>query len=202
VSAELERRLRESLRAYADVVDAPDDDALPTRPAAARPVLRRWRGAVLSAAAAAAVVTGALVIVDLRDTGSDTTAQSSVAAPEGTRTAAPESASGSPSDQALSVPDAAAAQGFGLPASPETGVAYPVDLYTHCGVLGIDIGGVWFAADPSLVEAGGNPPPGWGNPTQRGTVTMSTATEAVFADDAGHEVRLRADESARPPLCQ
>ena len=52
------------------------------------------------------------------------------------------------------------------------------------------------------MEEGGHPPPGWGNPVDPGTVTLLTATEAVFRDEAGHEVRLRADESARPPLCQ
>ena len=82
------------------------------------------------------------------------------------------------------------------------GVPYPVDLYTHCGVFGIDIGGIWFAADPPLVEGAGNPPPGWGNPYQPGTLTLLTADEAVFGDDAGHEVRLRADEPARPAPCE
>jgi hypothetical protein len=69
-------------------------------------------------------------------------------------------------------------------------------------VRGLDINGVWFAADPPLVEEGGHPPAGWGNPDQPGTLTMLSGTEAVFRDDAGHEVRLRADESARPPLCE
>ena len=40
--------------------------------------------------------------------------------------------------------------------------------------------------------------PGWGNPYQPGTVTLLTADEAVFADDAGHEVRLRADDGGPP----
>ena len=47
------------------------------------------------------------------------------------------------------------------------GVVYRVDLYTHCGVLGIDIGGVWFAADPPLVEGAGNPPPSDAAPSAR-----------------------------------
>jgi hypothetical protein len=82
------------------------------------------------------------------------------------------------------------------------GVAYPLDLLTHCGVLGADIGGVWFAAEPPLVEGAANPPPDWGNPYQRGTVTLLSADAAEFGDDAGHRVRLRAaDESARPAPC-
>jgi hypothetical protein len=123
-----------------------------------------------------------------------------VSGPGDTRAEAPESASGTASGQALSGTDASAADGVGLPPSPEPGVAYAVDLYTHCGVRGLDINGVWFAADPPLV-VDHSPPPGWGNPDQRGTVTLLTDTEAVFHDDAGHEVRLIADEAARPPLC-
>jgi hypothetical protein len=82
------------------------------------------------------------------------------------------------------------------------GDTYPVDLYTHCGVLGLDIGGVWFAADPPLVEGAAGPPPGWGDPEQPGTVSILTTDRAVFRDDLGHEVRLRADDGARPPLCE
>jgi hypothetical protein len=202
VSDDLEQRLREALHAYADRVDVPDDGTLPARPAAGRPFLRRWQGAVLAAAAAAAVVTGSLVVLDVRDPGSESAtgvaAGSSVSAQEDTRAEAP--ASATPSGQALSG-DAAATAGVALPPSPEPGVAYAVYLYTHCGVRGIDINGVWFAADPPLVEEGSRPPPDWDNPEQRGTVTLLSRDEAVFRDDAGHEVRLRADESARPPLC-
>jgi hypothetical protein len=83
------------------------------------------------------------------------------------------------------------------------GVAYPFDLLTHCGVVGADIGGVWFAADPPLLDGPGNPPPGWGNPYQRGTLTLLNAGEALFADGAGHQVRLRAaDAAARPAPCE
>ncbi|MFL6095245.1 MAG: hypothetical protein ACJ71Y_07330 [Blastococcus sp.] len=203
MSDELEQRLRDSLRAYADRVDAPDDGSLPAPRATPLPVVRRWRGAILVAAAAAAVVTGTLVVLDVRDPGSPSATGSAAVSGQGdTRAEASESASGTPSDQALSGTDASAADGVVLPPSPEPGIVYTVELYTHCGVRGIDIGGLWFAADPPLVEEGSRPPPDWGNPDQRGTVTLLTATEAVFRDDVGHEVRLRADESARPPLCE
>jgi len=203
VADDLERRLRDTLRAYAETVEAPEEETLPARPQSPRAGVRCWRGAVLAAAAAAAVVTGWLVVVNARDTNSDTAAGpaagSSVAEQEDTHAEAP--ASTTPSGQALAA-DAAAPVGGALPASPQAGVAYSVDLLTHCGVRGLDIGGVWFAADPALVEEGGHPPDGWGDPSQPGTVTMLSATEAVFTDDLGHEVRLRADESARPPLCE
>ena len=201
MSDDLERRLREALHAYADRVDAPADESLPARPAAPRRVVRRWRGAVLAAAAAAAVVIGSLVVVNVRAGDSPSAAGTAVSGSGQMPAESPQSDSATAADQALSG-EAASADGVSLPPSPEPGVAYAVYLYTHCGVRGLDIGGVWFAADPPLVEEGGHPPAGWGNPFQPGTVTMLSATEAVFADDAGHVVRLRADESARPPLCE
>jgi hypothetical protein len=150
---------------------------------------------VLAAAAAAAVVTGSVWL----GTGdrSDPVDATATGAEQADAAAEP------PVDDTRAAAEAGAgAAELGLPAAPEVGVAYPVDLYTHCGVLGLDIGGVWFAADPPLVEGAASPPAGWGNPVQPGTVTMTSADEAVFADDAGHVVALEAaDESARPAPC-
>jgi hypothetical protein len=185
VSDDLERRLRDSLRAYAELVDAPDS-AVPSARATPKAPLRRWRGAVLAAAAAAVVVTGSVWFVDVK--GADNSA-SSAASDMAATAGGPQSDTG------------AAAEAKSASASLEVGVAYPFDLYTHCGVRGADLGGVWFAVGPPLVEGAGNPPSGWGNPYQHGTVTLLTADRAVFRDDAGHEVVLRADGSARPEPC-
>jgi hypothetical protein len=205
---ELERRLRDALRAYADRVEPPDDDSLRATTAPPRPALRRWRGAILAVAAAAAVVTGSLWAVSERGGDSRSSAAgsagSAVSAPDDTRRGAPESGGvpgATSSSGGLSADSAVPAEGFSLPSPLQVGVAYPVDLLTHCGIRGLDLDGVWFAAEPPLVE-GGNPPPGWNNPDQRGTVTLLTHDQAVFRDDAGHEVQLQAAESARPPLCQ
>ncbi len=197
MSDDLERRLRDSLRAYAELVDEPDAGAPPVRAAttSSRGV-RRWRGALLAAAAAAAVVSGSVWFVSDHDTVSATGSVASDAQASADRAESDTGAAmAAPSDGALSAAEAPGA-------TPQVGVAYPVDLLTHCGVVGIDIGGVWFAADPPLVEAGGNPPAGWGNPYQPGTVTLQSSEQATFTDDAGHLVRLRADESARPSLCE
>lgn len=61
-----------------------------------------------------------------------------------------------------------------------------VDLYTHCGIRLLQIGGTWFERVGGLLGADGNPPPGWGNPTQRGQVTFKDKT-AVLTDDRGHK---------------
>ena len=169
---DVEARLRAALRAHADLVEEPTDDAVPAGPAPGR---RRW-GAVLLAAATAAVVGGSVWLATDRPGEADRT------------TAA-----------ASDVPAAASDDGSAA-AAASLAPGVPFDLYTHCGVLGADLDGSWFAADPPLVEEFG-PPEGWGNPYQPGTLTRLSPSEAVFTDAAGHEVRLRADESARPPAC-
>ena len=203
MSDELEQRLRDSLRAHADLVDDPESSDLPAPSTSRTPTrrgLRRWQTAVLSAAATAAVVTWSFWVVT-SDESSDETAAGAVVGAAESGTALP----GEPreGDSAAAAQDAAGSGSvLSVPASPDVGVAYAVDLYTHCGVLGIDISGVWFAADPPLVTSPAGPPAGWGDPDQPGTVTLLTAGRAVFRDDAGHEVRLRADDAARPPLCE
>ncbi len=192
---DVEARLRASLKAYAEVVG----EAPARRPAADRPArssTRRWRAPALVAAAVAAVTGGVLLVSGPLSSSDPVAAPASVPADGGVEAATdrPESGGGS----------AAAAGPAGVltvPPDPEAGDAYPFDLYTHCGIVGADVGGRWFAADPPLAEGSG-PPVGWGDPYQRGTLILQGADEAVFRDDAGHELRLRAaPDSERPPPC-
>jgi hypothetical protein len=183
VTEDVEARLRAALHAHADLVQEPADGAgAPPAPGRSR-AARRWGSAVLAAAAAAAVVGGAVWLGAGGTAGSDRAASPS-----------PDSTSTMPADGPSAVASAAG------PSALDAG--RPFDLYTHCGVLGADVGGVWFAAEPPLTDGAGNPPAGWANPEQPGTLTMVSPTEAVFRDDAGHEVRLRADDAARPALCE
>jgi hypothetical protein len=196
VSAELEGRIKASLSAYADLVEEPEDVALPVR-RSSRTATRRWRAPLLVAAAVASAVTVAVSVWPAGGPAGDTAAS---VADSGGGAGSAESAAGAAEDQrgesqdgtAMSAPEDAAVA---------IGVPVPFDLYTHCGVLGADIGGVWFAADPPLVKGPANPPPDRDNPYQAGTLTLLSEDEAVFTDDAGHEVRLRADEGSRPPPC-
>jgi hypothetical protein len=181
VTEDVEARLRAALRAHADLVEEPADDAAPPAPGRSR-AARRWGSSVLAAAATAAVIGGAVWLGAGGPAGAD-------------RTASP------PSDDApASVPASGPVASAAGPSAMDAG--RPFDLYTHCGVLGADVDGVWFVAEPPLTDGAGNPPAGWGNPEQAGTLTMVSPTEAVFRDDVGHEVRLRADDAARPPLCE
>lgn len=73
----------------------------------------------------------------------------------------------------------------------------PFELLTHCGIDEALVGGTYFEARTPLSDGSGNPPDGWGNPTQHGTMTLTSGSEAVFTDDAGHEVHFRARPTAK-----
>ncbi|MET3922930.1 hypothetical protein [Arthrobacter sp. UYEF20] len=76
-----------------------------------------------------------------------------------------------------------------VPTSPTptaaSGVAFA--LYTHCGIYEARVQETFFVADHPLDDGQGNPPAGWGNPYQSGTITVA-GPSAVFHDDTGHTV--------------
>ena len=75
--------------------------------------------------------------------------------------------------------------------------ARPYQLYTHCGIDEARIGNRYFEAVRPLNDGQGNPPAGWGNPYQRGSMTLVSASEALFRDSAGHRVLFRLRPGAR-----
>jgi hypothetical protein len=83
----------------------------------------------------------------------------------------------------VTAPAAAAAAAAGSP--------QPYRLYTHCGIDEARLGHRYFEAVHPLSDGQGNPPAGWGNPYQPGTMTLLSPAEAVFRDRAGHQVRFR-----------
>jgi len=83
------------------------------------------------------------------------------------------------------------------PAARPVAKQVPYELYTHCGVDEARIGSQYYAAVHPLSDGSGNPPAGWGNPYQAGTMTLVSATEAVFTDSAGHRVVFKARPGAR-----
>jgi hypothetical protein len=110
----------------------------------------------------------------------------------------------------LAACDSGAAAPAGKPADPSrpaavtVGSARPYQLYTHCGIDEARIGGRYFEAVHPLSDGQGNPPAGWGNPSQQGTMTLLSPTKAVFRDDAGHQVlfRLRRGATSFKHLCE
>ena len=83
------------------------------------------------------------------------------------------------------------------PVAATEGPARPYQLYTHCGVDEARIGNRYFEAVHPLSDGQSNPPAGWGNPYQRGTMTLLSSTEALFRDSAGHRVLFRLRPGAR-----
>lgn len=75
-------------------------------------------------------------------------------------------------------------------AGAEVGVRYPYRLYTHCGVLGAYFDGRWWRARPPLSDGSGNPPEGWGNPFEDGTLTLLEGDVAEFEAQLGQTVRF------------
>src|SRR5215469_2971058 len=73
----------------------------------------------------------------------------------------------------------------------------PYTLYTHCGIDEARIGSRYFAAAHPLSDGADNPPAGWGNPFQKGTMTLLSPSTAVFRDHAGHRVLFVLRRGAR-----
>ena len=75
-----------------------------------------------------------------------------------------------------------------VPSTPTSTVsAVPFTLLTHCGIHEVRVEDTFYVADQPLDDGNGNPPTGWGNPVQQGTMTVKGGT-AVFRDDIGHTV--------------
>ena len=73
----------------------------------------------------------------------------------------------------------------------------------HCGIDEAMFEGRYYGAVHPLSDGSGNPPDGWGNPYQSGTMQVVSATEAEFRDPAGHVVlfRLRPQAAAFQRPC-
>ncbi|WP_229071960.1 hypothetical protein [Actinoplanes sp. DH11] len=69
--------------------------------------------------------------------------------------------------------------------------AVPFVLRTHCGIVETKFDGRYYEAVPPLSDGQENPPPGWDNPEQSGTMQIISPTEAEFRDAAGHVVLFR-----------
>jgi hypothetical protein len=79
------------------------------------------------------------------------------------------------------------------------GMSYPLQLYTHCGVLSARFDGRDWNADPPLLDEGeANPPPGWGNPFDQGTMTLIGPNLAEFRSEAGEVARFRPRPAGEP----
>ena len=71
-------------------------------------------------------------------------------------------------------------------ASP--GVSYQFRLYTHCGLdwpLAMDFDGSFWDPMGVASDGYGNPPPGYGNPIDQGTITLISPTLTQYRSSTG-----------------
>jgi hypothetical protein len=87
----------------------------------------------------------------------------------------------------------------GTTTSVQAGKAYR--LYTHCGIEWARINGTFWRATRPLSDGNGNPPPGWGNPFQQGTLTFMSRTTATFSSPAGSVIFGRTSRTRAPIIC-
>ncbi len=76
------------------------------------------------------------------------------------------------------------------PMTTSTPSGVPFRLYTHCGIDEAKIDDAYYEAVQPLEDGNGNPPDGWGNPFQEGTMTLLPPDRAIFTDPLGHRVVL------------
>lgn len=75
-----------------------------------------------------------------------------------------------------------------VPTVVDAAAAQPHQLYTHCGVQWTEFQGKAWYADPPLSDGSGNPPPGFGNPVDQGTMRQLSAHQAQYVSSSGKVV--------------
>lgn len=73
----------------------------------------------------------------------------------------------------------------------EVGKSYPYQLYTHCGIRWAYFDQRWWSANPALDDGNRNPPPGWGNPSDEGTMKLVGEERAVFTARSGQTAEFK-----------
>jgi hypothetical protein len=87
------------------------------------------------------------------------------------------------------------------PKNPNTHAGTAYRLYTHCGIEWARIDGTFWRATHTLSDGNGNPPRGWGNPYQAGTLTMLNPTTADFTSPPGSVTFERTSRTRPPVVC-
>ncbi len=74
-------------------------------------------------------------------------------------------------------------------------------LYTHCGIEWAKIAGAFWRATRRLSDGSGNPPAGWDNPFQQGTIVILGPRTARFDASAGSVTFERTSRRQPPLIC-
>lgn len=80
--------------------------------------------------------------------------------------------------------------GIALSGEPGIGIPYNVELYTHCGLRHVEFDDDLWAISGVLSDGHANPPPGFGNPFDRGTITLTSSETAVYHSSFGEQRQL------------
>jgi hypothetical protein len=80
-----------------------------------------------------------------------------------------------------------------------TGTVAPYELYTHCGIRNAEFESRQFYADPPLNDGNGNPPAGWGNPTDSGFMVVKDHETIEFIDWFDHRASFSTHPSSGIP---
>ena len=90
-----------------------------------------------------------------------------------------------------------------LPYGPgvEVGETYDYVLFVHCGVRWARLDGVWWKTD-LFADSDKNPPDGWGNPYDEGTMTILDERTADYVGGAEMTVRFQRTDLVDAPPCR
>jgi hypothetical protein len=80
-------------------------------------------------------------------------------------------------------------------------IGKPYRLYTHCGIEWAKINGTFWRATRPLSDGNRNPPAGWGNPFQDGSLDLVSRSSARFTSPAGTVVFQRTPRTHPPVIC-
>jgi hypothetical protein len=80
--------------------------------------------------------------------------------------------------------------GIALSGEPDIGIAYNVTVYTHCGLRHVEFDDDTWAISGVLTGGHANPPPGFGNAFDHGTITLTSPDTAVYHSGYGEQRRL------------
>jgi hypothetical protein len=88
--------------------------------------------------------------------------------------------------------------GIALSGEPDIGVSYNVEIYTHCGLRHVEFDGDRWGISGVLSDGHANPPPGFGNPVDRGTITLTSSDTADYHSSFGEQRQLTRGDGLTP----
>lgn len=88
--------------------------------------------------------------------------------------------------------------------APPLGESVEFFLYTHCGVESLRLNGRWWHAVPPLYgeDGVGSSPERWGDPYEKGQLTLHSRQRATFEAEGTHVVFVPAEDNRPKRICR